>query len=60
MKKVIRVLKKKFFKNQLKSKFTEIHDKNLFHGKESISGTGSDLIQTAIISVEIPKLLLKI
>lgn len=52
-------MKKKFFKNQLKSKFTEIHDKNLFHGKESISGTGSDLIQTAIISVEIPKLLLK-
>ena len=43
-------------KSDLKSKFTEIHDKNLFNGKESVSGTGSDLFQTRIISKEIPRL----
>ena len=46
-------------KGDLKSKFTEIHDKNLFFGKESISGTGSDFLQTAVISKEIPMLLEK-
>lgn len=43
----------------LKNKFTKIHDFNLFKGDVSISGTGSDLIQTKIISEEIPKLLNK-
>lgn len=46
-------------KKDLKSKFTEIHEKNLFHGVDSISGTGSDLFQTRIISKEIPVLLKK-
>jgi hypothetical protein len=43
----------------LKNKFTKIHDLNLFKGDVSISGTGSDLIQTQVISLEIPKLLEK-
>ncbi len=62
IKKILSKISSGFRKNEsgdLKSKFTEIHDKNLFHGVESVSGTGSDLFQTRIISVEIPKLLKK-
>ena len=54
---------KSFFTNPdhkiLKSKFKEIHDKNLFLGNESISGPGSDLLQTEIISKAIPELLVR-
>lgn len=62
MKQIIIKFKSLFSKTKetnLKNKFTEIHDKNLFFGKESISGTGSDLIQTKVISKEIPLLLKK-
>ena len=41
----------------LKSKFIEIHLKNLFFGKESISGPGSDLVQTEVVRAELPALL---
>lgn len=41
----------------LKNKFTEVYEKNLFGGKVSRSGEGSNLIQTEIIRFEIPKLL---
>ncbi len=58
MKNIIKRIKSLFSKeDKLKSKFTEIHDKNLFFGTDSISGTGSDMIQTEVISKEIPKLL---
>lgn len=57
-----RILKKLGFgksKGELSEKFTGIYEKNLFKGKESISGPGSDLHQTRIIKDEIPKLLSK-
>lgn len=41
----------------VKEKFTEIHDKNLFHGVESISGTGSSMEQTAEIRMQLPELI---
>jgi hypothetical protein len=47
-------------KYSLKKKFTQYYHKNLFNGKESISGKGSDLEQTAIIRIEIPKILEKL
>ncbi|MFN5620546.1 MAG: hypothetical protein ACK478_04520 [Flavobacteriales bacterium] len=47
-------------KENLKNRFTEIYKKNLFNGGDSISGQGSDMFQTRIISVEIPKLLKKL
>lgn len=47
-------------KENLKNRFTEIYEKNLFNGVDSISGQGSDMFQTRIISVEIPKLLNKL
>jgi hypothetical protein len=47
-------------KKNLKDKFTEFYHKNSFNGKESVSGNGSDLIQTANIRVEIPRLLEKL
>jgi hypothetical protein len=40
-----------------KEKFSEIYEKNIFGGGLSRSGEGSDLLQTAIIRHEIPKLL---
>ncbi len=43
----------------VKHKFTEIHDKNLFHGVESVSGTGSDMVQTEEIRKRIPELIEK-
>ena len=47
-------------KENLKNRFTEIYEKNLFNGVDSISGQGSDMFQTRIISIEIPKLLNKL
>ena len=41
---------------QLKEKFTEVYEKNIFCGKVSRSGEGSDLTQTAIIRRELPRL----
>lgn len=46
--------------NLLKQTFTRYYYKNAFNGVESVSGTGSDLIQTAVIREEIPKLLKKL
>ncbi len=40
----------------LKQKFSEIYDKNIFGGRVSRSGEGSDLVQTAVIRSELPKL----
>ncbi len=47
------------YSNDLKEKFSEVYDKNLFEGKKSRSGEGSDHIQTEIIRREIPKLIKK-
>lgn len=44
---------------ELKSKFSTIYEQNLFRGKESISGPGSDLIQTAVLREQLPLLLSK-
>jgi hypothetical protein len=41
---------------ELKEKFTEVYEKNIFRGSVSRSGEGSDLVQTAIIRREIPAL----
>lgn len=56
------ILKKGTFINMsasmgLKSKFTEVYDKNLFAGRKSRSGEGSDHVQTEIIRREIPKVI---
>jgi len=40
----------------LKEKFSEIHEKNIFGGRISRSGEGSDLVQTEIIRRELPKI----
>jgi len=40
-----------------KKKFTNVYQKNLFKGKESLSGEGSNMIQTAKIRKEIPLLI---
>lgn len=40
-----------------RNKFTNVYQKNLFKGKESRSGEGSNMIQTAIIRKEIPILI---
>lgn len=44
----------------LKQKFSEIYDKNIFGGRVSRSGEGSDLVQTAVIRSELPKLIRKL
>lgn len=41
----------------LKEKFSEVYDKNLFAGRKSRSGEGSDDVQTEIIRREIPKVI---
>ena len=46
-------------KNYLKSRFYRIYKKNIFGGKESISGEGSNLEQTQAIRHELPKLLIE-
>jgi hypothetical protein len=43
--------------NQVKNHFTTIFEKNIFEGDVSVSGRGSDLIQTEMIRREIPLLL---
>lgn len=41
---------------ELKEKFTEVYEKNIFRGSVSRSGVGSDMVQTAIIRKELPGL----
>lgn len=41
---------------QLKDKFSEVYEKNIFGGRVSRSGEGSDLIQTEIIRRELPNI----
>ena len=53
-------LKFLFRTRKLKDKFTQFYRNNSFEGQESVSGKGSDLIQTAIIRVAIPKLFEKL
>jgi|CXWL01.1.fsa_nt_gi SAM-dependent methyltransferase len=55
---------KKFFSESdsaseadLKERFSQIYFKNIFRGKESRSGGGSDMVQTAEIRQELPKLI---
>src|SRR4051812_33353198 len=38
-------------------KFTEVYHKNVWHGTESLSGTGSDLAQTARLRILLPALM---
>lgn len=42
---------------ELKGKFTEIYDKDLFGGSESRSGEGSNLFQTQVIRDAIPRII---
>lgn len=42
---------------QLKEKFSEVYEKNIFGGRVSRSGEGSDLVQTEIIRRELPKII---
>ena len=41
---------------QLKEKFSEVYEKNIFGGRVSRSGEGSDLVQTEIIRRELPRI----
>jgi len=41
---------------QLKEKFSEVYEKNMFGGRVSRSGEGSDLVQTEIIRRELPRI----
>jgi hypothetical protein len=57
-------IKKRFFSkgqgllnSDLQERFSQIYFKNIFGGKESRSGGGSDMVQTAEIRRELPKLL---
>jgi hypothetical protein len=58
------LIKKRFFPKQdvslsmnLKERFSQIYSKNIFGGEESRSGEGSNMVQTAEIRRELPKLL---
>ena len=42
--------------DQLKEKFSEVYEKNIFGGRISRSGEGSDLIQTEVIRRELPRI----
>lgn len=58
---VYRALRNRYVRYQLKSKstedvFTEIHRNNAWGGKDSVSGSGSDVHQTKIISSKLPAL----
>ena len=41
----------------LKEMFSEVYEKNIFKGRSSRSGEGSDLVQTEVIRADLPKLL---
>ena len=54
-----RMLRNRYISYQLKSKnteqvFTDIHRSNTWGGKDSVSGTGSDVYQTRIVIRELP------
>jgi hypothetical protein len=54
---VNRVLRKEVVApQQLKEKFSEIYEKNIFGGGVSRSGEGSDLIQTEVVRRELPRI----
>lgn len=55
IKKLLNLFTKKYSGD--KGHFTEIYRKNIWQGKHSKSGTGSNLAQTEVIRREIPKLL---
>lgn len=58
--KLLKILNKKDLlkdTSNLRDKFSEIYAKNIFGGKESFSGEGSNMIQTAEIRREIPLLI---
>lgn len=50
-------VEKKLSEMSLKQKFSAVYDENLFKGRLSRSGEGSDLVQTEIIRNELPKLI---
>ena len=59
---VYRALRNRYLRHQLKSKstedlFTEIYRSNAWGGRDSVSGPGSDVHQTRIITSELPALL---
>jgi len=60
---MFRLIKKAFSKPgldpevDLKERFSQIYFKNIFRGKVSRSGSGSDMVQTAEIRRELPKLI---
>lgn len=54
-----RLVAQEYKNKQAQKVFTEIKEGNKWGGKESVSGLGSDFIQTKIIIEEIPKLLRK-
>lgn len=52
-----RIASQRKLKNlDLEKKFSEIYDKNIFGGRVSRSGEGSDLVQTALIRLELPRI----
>lgn len=61
---MLNVIKKLFFperhlqsEENLKNRFSKIYFQNIFGGKVSRSGSGSDMVQTAEIRRELPKLI---
>jgi hypothetical protein len=42
--------------SRLNEKFTEVYEKNIFGGRISRSGEGSDLVQTEVIRQELPRI----
>lgn len=46
-------------RHELKAKFSEVYEKNIFGGRESRSGEGSDLVQTEVIRRELPRIVEK-
>lgn len=49
-----------FESRSLQGKFSEIYEKNIFGGRASRSGEGSDLVQTEVIRSELPALVKKL
>jgi hypothetical protein len=54
---VLRPLYRTLFPRSVRKHFTDIYQRNTFGGRESRSGEGSTLEQTAVIREEIPRLL---
>lgn len=48
-----------FLSKSLNKKFTQVFEKNLFHGEDSLSGEGSNHLQTKELAEGLPKLLKK-